>query len=167
MLKKRELMLASAAGIVWATFNVAYILVVGFVPALLTERGMSAASSAALVSLATWPLVLTAPIGGLIADWTGRPLRLIYLSFVAMAVCMALMLATEHVWLVLLLFGVLTGPCAGSIMALPAKALAPRSRALGMGVFFTWYYVGMAIFPPLAGGTASARRSSPRGACTG
>jgi MFS family permease len=151
MLQLRELMLASAAGIVWATFNVAYILVVGFVPALLTERGMSAANSAALVSLATWPVVLTAPIGGWIADWSGRPLRLIYFSFIGMALCMALMLAVDPVWLVLLLFGILTGPCAGSIMALPAKALAPPSRALGMGVFFTWYYVGMALFPPLAG----------------
>lgn len=150
-LKLREVMLVSAAGIVWASFNVAYILVVGFVPALLAERGMSAASSAALVSLATWPLVLTAPIGGLIADWTGRPLHLIYFSFVGMALCMALMLAVDHVWLVLLLFGILAGPCAGPIMALPAQALAPRSRALGMGVFFTWYYVGMAVFPPLAG----------------
>lgn len=150
-LSLRELMLVSAAGIVWASFNVAYILVVSFAPALLNEYGMSAANSALLVSLSAWPLILTAPIGGVIADRTGRPIGLIYFSFAGMAICMALMLTTDHVWLPLLLFGILSGPCAGPIMALPAKVLAPHSRALGMGVFFTWYYIAMALFPPLAG----------------
>ncbi|MDH3236756.1 MAG: hypothetical protein OEQ29_24830, partial [Alphaproteobacteria bacterium] len=27
----------------------------------------------------------------------------------------------------------------------------PESRAIGTGVFFTWYYAGMAGLPPLAG----------------
>lgn len=150
-LSLRELTLVSLAGIVWGNFNVAYILVVSFVPALLTDSGTSAANSAILVSLSAWPLVLTAPIGGMIADRTGRPIGLIYISFAGMAICMAIMLATDQVWLTMLLFGILAGPCAGPIMALPAKALAPQSRALGMGVFFTWYYIAMALVPPLAG----------------
>jgi hypothetical protein len=36
-------------------------------------------------------------------------------------------------------------------MALPAQALQPKNRASGMGVYFTWYYAGMAMLPALAG----------------
>jgi len=43
------------------------------------------------------------------------------------------------------------GAPAGLIMALPAQALRPQNRAGGMGVYFTWYYAGMASLPGLAG----------------
>jgi MFS family permease len=36
-------------------------------------------------------------------------------------------------------------------MALPAQVLRPENRALGMGIFFTIYYLGMGIFPVIAG----------------
>lgn len=43
------------------------------------------------------------------------------------------------------------GAPAGLIMALPAQALRPQNRAGGMGIYFTWYYAGMAFLPGLAG----------------
>ena len=43
------------------------------------------------------------------------------------------------------------GVPAGLIMALPAQVLRPESRGGGMGVFFTCYYVAMAILPGAAG----------------
>jgi hypothetical protein len=48
------------------------------------------------------------------------------------------------------------------MLALPAEVLSRQSRGPGMGVFFTWYYVGMAALTPVAGlardliGTTSA-----------
>ena len=36
-------------------------------------------------------------------------------------------------------------------MALPAEALRPQNRASGMGIYFTFYYAGMACLPGLAG----------------
>jgi MFS family permease len=36
-------------------------------------------------------------------------------------------------------------------MALPAQLLQKENRAIGMGIFFTVYYVGMGIFPAIAG----------------
>lgn len=150
-LKLGELGLVSLTGIVWGTFNVAYILVVSFAPALLAEAGMSAASSALVVSLSTWPVVLAAPLGGIVADRTGRPIALIYASVAGMAICLALMLSVGQAWLTLLVFGILTGLGAGPIVALPAKVLPPASRSLGMGVFYTWYYVAMTLLAPLAG----------------
>jgi NO-binding membrane sensor protein with MHYT domain len=51
----------------------------------------------------------------------------------------------------LILIGVVFGPPGGLIMALPGQVLAPAHRALGMGVYFTCHYAGMAALPPLAG----------------
>jgi hypothetical protein len=40
---------------------------------------------------------------------------------------------------------------AGPIFSLLAPVLSPQNRAVGMGVFFTLFYLGMAILPALAG----------------
>jgi hypothetical protein len=36
-------------------------------------------------------------------------------------------------------------------MTLPAAAVPPQKRATGMGIYFTWYYALMAVFPAAAG----------------
>jgi len=45
---------------------------------------------------------------------------------------------------------------AGPIMTLPGKVLPPERLGVGMGIYFTWYYIGMAVFPPLAGAIQDA-----------
>jgi len=47
--------------------------------------------------------------------------------------------------------GIIFGPAGGLIMALPAQVLSKENRAIGMGIFFTIYYIGMGIFPAIAG----------------
>jgi MFS family permease len=47
--------------------------------------------------------------------------------------------------------GVLAGLPAGALVPVPAAALRPASRAPGMGLFYTWYYAGMAVLPGVAG----------------
>jgi len=39
----------------------------------------------------------------------------------------------------------------GVIMAMPSQALRPEGRAVGMGLFYTWLYLGMGMMPPAAG----------------
>ena len=39
----------------------------------------------------------------------------------------------------------------GPIVALPGAVLAPEHRAVGMGLFWTTYFVPMTLLPPLAG----------------
>ncbi len=55
------------------------------------------------------------------------------------------------------------GPAAGAIVALPSRSLAPGSRPVGLGVFYTAYYVLMALGLAMAGRfermTAKARPS--------
>ena len=36
-------------------------------------------------------------------------------------------------------------------MALPGEAVAPERRAVGMGTYYTCYYIGMGVLPALAG----------------
>ena len=47
--------------------------------------------------------------------------------------------------------GIIFGPAGGLIMALPAQVLSKENRAIGMGIFYTIYYLGMGVFPAIAG----------------
>jgi MFS family permease len=150
-LTRRELAFASLSGVVWATYNTAYIIVVSFAPLLLADRGFPVADAALVASAATWPLVLSIPLGGILADRTGRGDAIMHCCFIAMAVCIPLLLMGPSPLLMLAVIGLAVGPAAGIIMAMPARVLRPDSRGLGMGVYYTWYYIAMAVLPGVAG----------------
>ena len=151
-LSQKELAFASLSGAVWALYNAAYIIVVGFAPLLLlADRGLPPAQATLISSAATWPLIISIPLGGVLADRTGRGDAIMYACFVAMGILIPLMLMVPTPVLMLAVIGLVVGPAAGIIMALPARALRPEARSLGMGIYFTWYYVGMAVLPGVAG----------------
>jgi MFS family permease len=146
----REFALASLSGAVWMFYNVAYILLVSFAPLLLGARGYAGVEAALVSSAATWPLVLSVPLGGLLADRSGRGAAILQFSLIGMALAIPMMLYASPL-LALALVGAIAGPAAGVIMALPARVLRPETRSTGMGIFYTWYYVGMAMLPGIAG----------------
>jgi MFS family permease len=150
-LSRRESVFASLSGAVWALYNAAYIIVVSFAPLLLASRGLPAANAALISSAATWPLVISIPFGGVLADRTGRGEAIMHTCFGVMAVSIPLMLAVPSPLVMLAVIGLAVGPAAGIIMALPARVLRPESRSLGMGIYFMWYYIGMAVLPGVAG----------------
>lgn len=150
-LTRQELTFASLSGGVWTFYNAAYIIVVSFAPLLLADRGLAAANAALIASAATWPLVISVPLGGVLADRTGRGEAIMHACFLAMAVCMPFMLVAPSPLIMLAIIGLVVGPAAGIIMALPARVLRPEARSLGMGVYYTWYYIGMAVLPGIAG----------------
>ena len=150
-LSGRALHLAVLAGLIWTFYNVAYILVVSFTPVLLASRGVQGGTAAVVVSFATWPLILSAPLGGYLADRTGRGQAIMVSTFIAMALAMPFMLVAPSPLAMLALFGFIAGPAGGIIAALPGRVLAVQERHMGMGIFFTLYYVGMALLPGLAG----------------
>ncbi len=47
--------------------------------------------------------------------------------------------------------GIIGGIPAGSIIALPATVLSPKSRSIGMGLFYSIHYGIMTVMPGLAG----------------
>ena len=148
-------MLVSA--LAWASINAGYAVLLGFTPALLAGRGASPEAAGALASLAGWASIPLAPLGGALADRTGRPLLTTTACLSAIAAAtLALAVGAAPQSGALLTAGLLTSIAATVIITLPARALAPESRATGMGVFYTIYYAGMAALPALAGWVADA-----------
>lgn len=149
-----------AAGLIWGCMNAGLAVAFSFGVPLLTEQGFSLEAGAARTSLILWCMALTIPIGGIIADRSGRYDLVI---FVSLAGFCALLAAIPYANGSLVLFGLLGavgGLSAGPIMSLPAGVLPANWRAQGMGVFFTVYYVAITISPPIAGWAAEVTGSA-------
>jgi len=56
---------------------------------------------------------------------------------------------------IIVLIGLISGHPAGPIVSLPARVLAPETRAIGMGVFYTLFYAAMML------GTGGWQEGSP------
>jgi MFS family permease len=145
-----EFGLVSLAGSIWMLFNVGYILVVSFGPALLMSKGQSQQDSGFVISWVSWTVLVTIPLGGILIDRFGRATTLMIVSLAAFAAGTALMLTMPSLPLMILL-GAAAGLPAGAMMVLPGEVLRPHTRAPGMGVFFSWYYAGVAVLTPIAG----------------
>ncbi|HUZ73725.1 MAG TPA: MFS transporter [Stellaceae bacterium] len=147
----RETGLVSLAGLVWSLFNVGFNMIFAFAPAMLVAGGQTPAQAGFATSLSTWTIVLSVPLGGVINDRLRAVTVLMTTSFAVIGVAM-LVIPLGAALPLLAVVGLVGGLPAGAIMTLPAEVLRRESRGAGMGVFFTWYYVIMAILPPLAGG---------------
>ncbi len=144
-----------ACGIAWAFLNVGYVTLLGFAPALLAGRGASPETAGALASLAGWASIPLAPLGGALAERTGRPLLTTAACLGATAIAvLALAAGVGPQSVPLVAAGLVSSIAATVVMTLPARALAAESRSFGMGVYWTIFYVGMAGLPPAAGWVA-------------
>lgn len=149
-LSLREASLVSVVGVIWMLFNVGFILVVSFTPTFLTETGSSVASSGFVTSLAMWITIVALPLGGLLVERVQRDTLIMVVSFLTMGAAMAV-LPFVSILAMVVVVGIAAGPPAGAIMALGTKVLRPENRGAGMGIYFTWYYVGMSALPFAAG----------------
>jgi len=150
-MQRREWLLISFAGLIWSTYNVGLIVLISFMPEFFTTRGYSLIEASRVVSLLGWILIPSGPLAGYIAERLDRPNFLMAGAFCIVALAAAaLPFATAPVTLFVLI-ALAIGVPPGLIMALPAQALRPENRSIGMGVYYTFYYVGMALLPALAG----------------
>jgi predicted MFS family arabinose efflux permease len=149
-LSPREFGLVSLAGSIWMLFNVGYILVVSFGPTFLMTKGLSQWDAGFMISVVSWMAIITIPLGGVLIDRAGRATTLMILSLAAFGIG-AMLLPTVPSLTLITLMGAAVGLPAGAIMVLPGEVLRPHVRAVGMGVFFTWYYAGMTLLTPVAG----------------
>src|SRR5215210_125024 len=150
-LTSREWLMLAIAGAIWAFFNVAYIVLVSFVPEFFTSRGYSLSSASQIVSLIGWFLIPAVPLAGLLVERFGRPNVFMASAFATVVLAAVIMPLVDLPLIPFAIIVLVIGIPAGLIMALPAQALRPQSRGGGMGVFFTFYYIGMAILPGGAG----------------
>lgn len=145
------------SGFVWGLYNAALAMVFSFGPALLIQQGWTLTRAGSLVSLFMILFSIALPIGGIIADRTGRKDAIILVSLVSFAVLMpVIVFVPASAFIIFCILGVLFAFGAGPVMTLPAEVLSPASRSFGMGIFFTIYYGLMMVAPRLAGGVAEA-----------
>ncbi|EAV44285.1 transporter, putative [Roseibium aggregatum IAM 12614] len=141
------------ASTIWALYNAALAMVFSFGPALLKDQGWTLAAAGSVISAFMVVFSVAVPLGGILADKTGRANAIIIVSLAAFAVLMPLVpvLPPFAVAVVFLIVGGLFALAAGPIMTLPSSILPPASRTFGMGVFFSIYYVVMMVAPRVAG----------------
>ncbi|WP_445216262.1 CynX/NimT family MFS transporter [Bradyrhizobium sp. Pa8] len=144
------------AGLIWGLFNVGFAMIFSFGPSLLAERGWSIAAAGSAISLVMWLSVISVPAGGYLADRFKRPLTLAIVASLIVAGLLAWLPRSDAVITVLVLIGLIGGHPAGPIMSLAARVLAPETRAIGMGVFYTLFYAAMMLGPAVAGRLAKS-----------
>jgi MFS family permease len=150
-LRGRELRASISAGFTWGCFNASLVAVIAFGPGLLVARGTSLGDAGRVVSLAIWLTMLSVPLGGLLTDKLGRPTLLIVTGSLVAAAAVLFIPMTTHTVLAFCLVGLAIGLPPGGLMALLPRLLPPERLATGFGVFYTVFYVMMALTQPAAG----------------
>lgn len=150
-LNRAEVMLILSAALVWALFNAAYVVYLSFASKMLVSGGMTALAAAAMVSIASYVMMGSGIICGQLADRTKKPDLIFYVCMAGAIVGLLLLQNTSMALASSLVIGLLGVAPAGLIVALSAEAIRPQNRAMGMGVYFSIYYLVVAPAPTIAG----------------
>ncbi|MGI9373233.1 MAG: MFS transporter [Hyphomicrobiales bacterium] len=139
------------AGSIWGLYNAALGMIFGFAPAMLTSDGWSLATASFATSIVLWLVAISVPLGGIIADRTGRRDTVLLFGLISFAIFLTIAPQTDWVIATFAVLGLVGGIAAGPIMSLPSAVLSPQTRSQGMGVYFTLFYLGVVIAPMIAG----------------
>ncbi len=150
-IRTRELWTILAGGLAWPLMSSGgYVVFTSYAPGLLIEKGASHTAAGLSISLLSWLIIVTIPLGGYVADRTGRGDLMFgggcLLS--AAAIAMVPLSGPVELWIIL---SAALGLTVGPVMALPGEVLAPESRSTGLGMYYTLYYLGTGCFPAIAG----------------
>ena len=155
------------AGLIWGGMNLACILFFSYAPLLIVAQGSTPTVAASLTSLAIWFTILAIPSGGYLVHRSGKPIAAIIICALVAAVALLLFVDGVFPTISCLLFGVAVGPLSGAILSLPSRVLGPHQRAVGLGVFYTCFYVLMAVGPLVVGQLQDVWRSPTVGLIAG
>ena len=150
-ISRREFRLVILGGLAWTLMSSGgYVVFSSFAPVYLAEQGVTQAEAGLMVSILSWLIIVTIPLGGYLVDRTGQGDKAIWIGCLVAAAAIAMIPVGGPiiVWIVL---SAALGITVGAVMALPSEVLSTNSRATGMGVFYTLYYAGTAGLPALAG----------------
>jgi cyanate permease len=139
------------ASLIWTLFSVGFIILPSFAPDFLTSTGYTMAEAGSLVSVVTWIVIPAVQLGGYTAERVRRPNLIMVTSFLGIGLAICLLPYWPYPLALFMALGLLFGPPAGIIMALPTEVLRPENRAPGMGIFSTCLYGVGAALSALAG----------------
>jgi MFS family permease len=146
-----EIRLSIVGGVMWGTLNGALLVFLGFTPGLLIDQGTSVTQAGAIVSIALWVSLVSIPLGGQLVDRLGQGDYAIVFGAVATALCIGALpgFGAPAFWCLMVALAIAMPP--GAIMALLPKAVRPEILATAFGIFYSVYYVVVALVQPLAG----------------
>jgi len=153
-LDRRTASAVVTAGLIWGFFNIAFAMIFSFGPTMLVEHGWPMAAAGSVISIVLWLTAVSVPLGGFLADRSGRPSLVFVAGCVISAMLLVALPRTGAVIPIVLVLGTISGLPAGPTMRLPARVLRPETRAIGMGIFYTLYYGTMMLGPVIGGALA-------------
>lgn len=150
-LPMRQLFHVSIAGAAWMLFNSSLIVLVSFAPAMLVSSGYTDEQARFATSLSMWATLVSLPLGGQLMQKMRRTsIVSAILLLLSSAAIVGLTLGLSPVSM-FVGFGLLAGLPAGALMSLSSQAVTAENRGPGLGIFFTWFYIGMTLGPSIAG----------------
>ena len=148
------------AGLTWTAYNAGYYGFLSYMPSLMAVRGSPGVST--VLAVATWTNLPAAVLGGMLAARFGNmPVMVVAPLAAAVSLLGAAVVDAPLVWACL--FGLLGSLHAGVIVGVGTLSARPEHRAVGMGMFYTTYYIGGSVFPAICGAAAD-RAGTPAGA---
>ncbi len=160
-IRPREFWIILAGGAAWPLMSTGgYVVFSSYAPIMLVDRGIPHTTAALVISLLSWLLIAIVPLGGYLADRMGDRKDLLFWGgclAAAAAIALVPVMGPVELWVVL---SAILGLTVGMVMALPGEVLSPRSRATGLGLYYTVYYVGTGVLPALAGWIQDATGST-------
>jgi len=159
-LARQEWILLGASSLTWTIYNAAYVLIVAFLPLYFVQTGMSIVSAGGITALNTILVIVSVQVGGFLVQRFGHADAVVYAGLAGWAVATVGIMTSSAPLAWIVAAGLVGGLPAGVLVSLPGEILRAESRATGMGVFYTGFYIGMAIAPPVAGAIALHTASS-------
>jgi len=150
-LPARELVHTSVVGLGWALYNAAFILVVSFTPDMLVAAGYARGAASSLTSLFMWTTMFSVPFGGRLLQSTRHVTPGLVACLLGASAMLVVLISGSWPKSSLVLLGIIAGIPAGALMSLSAEAVSRENRGPGLGIYYTWYYLGMTLLPGLAG----------------
>jgi MFS family permease len=148
------------AGVIWGLYNASLGMVFAFGPTMLAERGWPLAAASTTTSIVLWLVAVSVPIGGYLADRTGRGEAILLGGCLAFAATLLVATRTDAVLPSFIAIGFTCGLAAAPILSLPVRVLEPATRAVGMGIFFTLFYLHVVAGPWIGGALATMAGTS-------
>jgi MFS family permease len=148
---RRVWVLAISAGVGWTLLNASIIVVASFAPSFLMSRGASVSEAGLITGAALWISIVSVPLGGFVADRVNRPKLLIVTGCLVAAASMVAIASAPMPALWMVVTGILLGLPPSIMMALLPRAVPAQHLATAFGVFYSLFYLGMAVSQTLAG----------------
>ncbi len=150
---RREIGLLMLAGLIWTAYNWGYFNFLGYLPSVMAARGHPGWMTDLVMGIATWGNLPAMLLAGLLAARFGAvPVFLVGTALEFIAVAGMGVADWPLIWGTL--FGTIAAMHAGIIVGWGALSARPENRAVGMGIFYTVYYLGGSIGPALCGKAA-------------